>query len=62
MTGLGNCETVYLVNINIIFIASYNVIFVIAVTFPVCLPRLTAATCGRRWQNELCQNKVYMKV
>ena len=51
---------VYLVNVNIVFIASYNVILMIAVTFPLCQPRLAPVTCGRRWQNELCQNKVYM--
>ena len=35
---------VYLVNVNIIFIASYNVILMIAVTFPLCPPRLAPAT------------------
>ena len=46
-----NCEwtgelrnIVYLVNVNIIFTASYNVILMIAVTFPLCPPRLAPAT------------------
>ena len=47
---------VYLVNVNIAFIASYNVILMTAVTFPLCPPRVAPATYGKRWQNELCQN------
>ena len=30
-----------------------------AVTFPLSPPRLALATCGRRWQNDVCKSKVY---
>ena len=40
---------IYLVKVNIIVIASCNVILMIAVTFPLCPPRLAPATSGRRW-------------
>ena len=30
-----------------------------AVTFPLLLPRLAFAICGRRWQNDVYENEVW---
>ena len=48
-----------LVYFHIIFIAPFNLIYMTAVTFPLSPPRLALATCGRRWQNDVCKIKVY---